>query len=186
MKIRDMSIEEASGGRKLFLLDYEANKIITINWGVHNIVGSYSGGLATTAYIKSGSLSATAEFDTIETTSTVDFENGAGTDLTVLDANAVTTSAIVVKGIHAGTEVRAFKVSDNTPYLFASGDNGIESSTGTTATMNYEYASAEDIYLMIHHTDYVTSPSVVEVTTQSISAVVQVFQSIDRVYNNED
>ena len=137
---------------------------------------SYAGA-PNTAYIKATSIQALNGITTIRTTGNINLDNGAATDLQTIDAAGVGTS-VTVSNIYPGTEVRMYRVSDD----FEIG--GVESSIGTQASINYQFTGAEACYIVVHHVDYVTSPRYIEFTLQSAPAVLPVFQSLDRSYNN--
>jgi hypothetical protein len=134
-------------------------------------------GQPNTIYINSASLSATDKFKTLKTTSTISLNNGAVSDLKLVDANGVQTN-VTIKGINPNTEVRMYRVSDGVMV------DGVENSVGTQASINYTYLDPEDMIIVIHSEQYTTSPSRIEFTTQEASATLTVFQQLDRAYRN--
>lgn len=137
---------------------------------------SYAGS-DNTVYVKSTNLNGSGGFDTIQTSGFITLSNGAGSDMKLIDANGVQTS-VTIAGINPNTEVRMYRSVDDTEVV------GVESSTGTQASLNYRFTTPEDYYIVIHNEQYTTSPRLIDFTTQSNTAVLTVFQQIDRAYIN--
>jgi hypothetical protein len=86
-------------------------------------------GDAETIYLKTSSLSASSKFDTIRTQGTVTFNNGASTDMIVIDANGIAAN-IAITNVVAGSRV----------YLYnATKDALLDNSISATSTYNYNY-----------------------------------------------
>ena len=141
-----------------------------------NVVQSYAGA-ANTAYIKASTIAAANGLSTMRTTGYITLQNGAGTGLQLVDANGVQTN-VTISGINPDTEVRMYRVSDDTEVA------GIENSIGSSASLNYTFVTPEDMYIVVHNETYTTSPRYIPFTTQSAPATLAVFQSIDRAFNN--
>lgn len=134
-------------------------------------------GAANTIYVKSSNLSGTAQFDTIRTTGFVSTANGGSIGMSVIDANGSLTN-VSVNGINPNTEVRMYRTSDDQEIA------GLESSTGTSATLSYTFTTPEEYYIVVHNTEYTTSPRLIDFTTQSSPATLTVFQQLDRAFKN--
>jgi hypothetical protein len=134
-------------------------------------------GAAETIYVKTNTLFASTQFDTIRTTGTVTLANGASTDMQLIDENGVQTT-VTIAGINPNTEVRMYRASDDTEVV------GVESSIGSTASLNYTFTTPEDMYIIIHNIQYTTSPRYIEFTTQATASTLTVFQSVDRAFSN--
>ena len=99
----DMNSINGTGTYTFYLDSFDAATI-------SNIVGAPNSVFVNVG--TNGVMSATAAYDTLETTGTVNFLHGTSTDMTVIDANGTLTS-INVNGIVSGSRVQIYNVTQD-------------------------------------------------------------------------
>lgn len=154
---------------------YDSDRRLRVRSYPVDVVKSFAG-TPGTAYIKSTNI-AVDTFDAIRTTGSITLSNGAGTSMRLIDQSGVVTS-VTINGINPNTEVRLYLTADDTEVA------GVENSTGTSAALNYTFTTPTSMYIVVHNEQYTTSPRYIEFTSQSTPAVLTVFQSLDRAFNN--
>lgn len=154
---------------------YDGNQTLNVHSLSATVPQAYAG-VQNTVYLKASSV-VTDNFTILQTTGSITLANGASTGMQLVDENGVLTN-VTIAGINPNTEVRMYKVSDDTEVA------GVENSVGNTASLNYTYTVPEDMYIVVHNEQYTTSPRYIEFTTQSAPATITVFQSLDRAYTN--
>jgi hypothetical protein len=154
---------------------YDGNQILNVHSLAATVPVAYAGA-ENTVYLKASSV-ATDNFDTLRTTGSITLANGASTGMQLIDENGVQTT-VTIAGINPNTEVRMYRVSDDTEVV------GVESSIGNTASLNYTFTTPEDMYIIVHNVQYTTSPRYIEFTAQATASTLTVFQSVDRAFSN--
>jgi hypothetical protein len=168
-------------GQEIYSFDPASAGATTLNYTIDHAQASGSVelvGAPNSLFIQSSSVSdGGSEFTTIKTTGYFYAQGLSTIDTVVQDASGVGTT-VTIKGINPNTEVRMYRVSDDSEIA------GIENSVGNQATLAYNFVNEEDTYIIVHNAAYVTSPSMIEFTTQAPAAIINVFQSIDRAFSN--
>lgn len=168
-------------GTDLYLSTLDSNyQVITYSYPATIVEASVVGGEPNTLYLKASNIIPDAGISRLVITDgTYEAVEGAGTSL-IVKIGTTTVTSLTIKGINPNTEIRVYKVSDGSEVL------SIESTTGYEHSFNYAYNSADvqEWNIVIHNTDYITSPSVISFTTQEAPAIVSVFQQRDRAFRN--
>lgn len=167
---------KADNSTLLFFTD-ASGIMYTYSYPGVTVEAAYSGGKVNTIYLKATNIATSLNINSLESSEFVYFENGAGTGLTVRDAAGSLTS-LTIDGINPNTEIRIFRASDDSEVL------GLENSSGNSASFNYTYVTPENWYIVLHNTEYTTSPPRVAFTTQAAPATITVFQQRDRAFRN--
>lgn len=165
----------ADGNDNIYLLN-TSGTITKYSYPQFIQLAGYVGGQANTLYVKATNIIADQGVSTLLVDGYATFNN-ASTGMTVSDATGTLTN-LTIAGINPGTEIRIYDANTDEEVL------GIENSVGTQASFNYVFVQPQDWYIILHNTQYVTSPSRLDFTTQLAPAFLTVFQSIDRAFRN--